>query len=72
MNAMSRERLVPLDIAADAVTPMYLLATAADLHPTYLLHDDVHGRTIYMVARRPLYSEGVQRVPLVFHSAARK
>ena len=35
MDAVSHERLVPLDVAADAVTPAYLPATAADLHPTY-------------------------------------
>ena len=33
-NAVSRERLARLDIAADLVTPRYRPATAADLYPT--------------------------------------
>ena len=35
MNAVSRERLAPRDLAADAVTPTYRPATAADFYPTY-------------------------------------
>ena len=48
------ERLVALDVAADAVTPAYLPATAADLHLTHSM--------------RPSMAGGVQSVPLVLHT----
>ena len=35
MNAVSRERLVPLDATADAVTTTNLVVMTEDLHPTY-------------------------------------
>ena len=35
MDPLSHERLHPLDVAAGAVTPAYLPATATDLPPTY-------------------------------------
>ena len=55
MGSASCERLVPLGVAADAVTPAHLDSAgygAADLHPTYF-HKNVHGPTIHMVARAP-------------------
>ena len=36
--------------------------------PSNVFHEDVHGRSIHMVTRRPLYPKGVQRVPLVLHT----
>ena len=65
MNAVSRDRFTPA-AAVDAVTPTYLRATAADFHPTY---KNVHGRNVHVMARRPSHSEGVHRVPIIFHAS---
>ena len=66
-NAVSRERLASLGIAAD-IGHSYISAGDDCRPPSDVLHEDVHGRTIYMVASRPPYSEEVQRVPLILHT----
>ena len=63
MHAVSCKRLVPLDVADDAISAGYSRRPPSDA-----LHEAVHGRTILKVAICPPYSEGVQSVPLVLHT----
>ena len=60
MNAMSRERLVPLDVTVGATTPTYQVSVGYGLRlPPDVLRQDVHGSTIHMVSSRPPYSKEV-------------
>ena len=63
-GAVSRERLAPLNVAADAVTSAYLPAMAADLHPTYSVRTSMAVPSICWLAA-PSYSKGMHSVPLV-------
>ena len=62
MNAVSRKRLGPLDIASGAIIPTHRPTAAADLHPTYAM------RTPMCELAPPPYLEGVQRVPHILHT----
>ena len=66
LNAVSRERLGPLDVAADAVIPTYLPdAAAADRHPTYSMRTPM---AVPSYASCPPYSDVVQRVLLILRT----
>ena len=65
MNAVSRERIPPGDIAAKTVTPTYRPVMFAGLHPTYSMTTPMDVYSIYMVASPPPYSAGEQRVPII-------
>ena len=60
IDAIPRECFTPA-AAADAVSPTYLRAMVADLHPR--IHKNVHGRSVHDATRHPSHSEGVHRVP---------
>ena len=71
MNAVSCERLVPLDVAADAVTPAYLPVTVADLHQTYPMRKSMAVPSIWWLAAPPAQKErNVSRLSSI--PAARK
>ena len=53
MNAVSRDRFTPA-AAADAVTPTYLRATAADFHPKYPIITSMAVPSMLWLAAPPL------------------
>ena len=60
-NAVSRERLVTLDAAADA----FVTVGHGREPPCNVLYENVHGRTAHAVARRSPHPERVQHVSIV-------
>ena len=58
MNAVSRERFVPFDADADAVSPtQYLPATAEGLHPTYSIRTSMAVPSVRWLAAPPTRNE---------------
>ena len=57
VNAVSRDRLVPFDSAAGAVTPTNLLAMAEDFHPMCFLRTSMVVPSIRWLAALPTHKE---------------
>ena len=57
VNTASPERLAPRDPAADAVTPAYRPATAADFHPTYSIRTSMAVPSMWWLAAPPTRKE---------------
>lgn len=57
INTVAFELLIPVDAATDAVNPMYLLATAEDIHPMYATRRYTAAPSIWRLAAAPTRKE---------------
>ena len=68
MNAVSREGLIPLDVAAGGVAPLRIFSGYERRPRSDVLQKSAHGRTIHIVASCAPCSKRVQSVLLVLHT----